>query len=102
MRTILSIEKNSTSYEEFKKIITESGIPISEVISGGLKNDNAFGHRWAVEHNIPISVFRVNRNESMVTNAEAMIGMWKNIDGEMKDLLSRANKHSLKIFITKV
>ena len=102
MRTILSVEKGSTSYEEVQKIIVESSVLITEVLSGGSKSDDSFGRRWAKENNIPIKLFKPNRNEEMVNKAEALIGIWRNAEGEMKDLLSRANKHNLKIFITRV
>ena len=102
MRTILSVEKDSTSYEEVQKIIAESSVLITEVISGGSKSDDSFGRRWAKEHDVPIRLFKPNRNEEMVNSAEALIGVWKNAEGEMKDLLSRANKRNLKIFITRV
>ena len=102
MRTILSVEKNSISYEELQTIIAESGVPIKEVLSGGSKSDDAFGRRWARENDIPIKLFRPNRNEEMVSNADALVGIWRNAEGEMKDLLSRATKRNLKIFITRV
>lgn len=102
MRTILSVEKNSTSYDDVKKIIVQSGILISEIISGGSKNDNTFGRRWAIENNIPMVLFKPNRNQEMIARAEALIGIWSNSQGEMKDLLSRAAKHNLRIFITRV
>jgi antitoxin component of RelBE/YafQ-DinJ toxin-antitoxin module len=102
MRTILSVEKNSASYEEVQKIIAESGVLIHEVISGGSKSDDSFGRRWARENNVPIKLFKPNRNEEMIANAEALIGIWKNAEGEMKDLLSRATKRDIKIFITRV
>ncbi len=102
MKTILSVEKDSTSYEEVKKIIALSGIKISEVLSGGSKSDSTFGRRWARENNVPIKLFKPNRNEEMSTTAQALIGIWKNADGEMKDLLSRAIKQNLAIFITRV
>jgi antitoxin component of RelBE/YafQ-DinJ toxin-antitoxin module len=102
MRTIISIEKDSISYDDAKKIIDESGVGISEVISGGSKSDSSFGRRWARENNVPVKLFKPNRNEEMTAIAEALVGIWKNVEGEMKDLLSRANKKNLKIFITRV
>lgn len=102
MRTILSVEKNSISYEEMQLIIAESGVSIDEVVSGGSKSDDAFGRRWAKENGIPIKLFKPNRNEEMVANADALVGIWRNAEGEMKDLLSRATKRDLKIFITRV
>lgn len=102
MKAILSIEKNSASYGEIESIIKESGIKISEIIMGGAKSDIEIGQRWAKENSVPIKMFRPNRNEQMITGAEVLIGIWKNSGGEMKDLLSRAAKHNLKIFIVRV
>jgi hypothetical protein len=102
MKVILSIEKNSSNYAEIEKVIKESGIKAVEVILGGATNDIEMGRLWAAQNSIPIKTFRPNRNEEMVIEAGALIGIWKNTNGEMKDLLSRATKHNLKIFIVRV
>jgi len=102
MRTIISIEKNTISYEEFEKIIQETKIPIQEIVIGGRKVDIEFGKRLAETLKVPIRIFKPNKNEQMVKRADTLIGIWKNADGEMKDILSRANRCGLKIMIRMV
>ena len=102
MRIILSVEKDSTNYDEVNQIIAESGFQVSEILTGGSRNDSSFGRRWAREHNVPVKLFKPNKNEQMTDCADGLIAIWRNAEGEMKDMLSRASKKSLKIFITRV
>jgi len=102
MKTIFSIEKNSINYDELKNIIHKSGLVISEVLSGGARVDVDICKKWAAENHVPVKIFKTNKNADMINNAEILVAVWKNVDGEMRDILSRANKRNLKFFIQMV
>ena len=110
MKIIIAGTRTFTDYEFLKKAIQESGIQITQVISGGARGVDALGERYAKEMNIPCRIVSANwdqfgkaagyiRNENMAKIAEGLIAIW---DGESKgtrNMINIAKERSLKVFV---
>jgi len=108
------------------KIINEYKIQVDEVVSGGAKGVDTLGEKWAEANGISIQSFparwddlsikdamiRKNkfgrlynvlagfqRNEKMAEYADVLIAFWNGYSNGTADMVQRAKKHNLKVFV---
>jgi hypothetical protein len=88
--------------------IVQSGICITEVVSGGAKGVDRLGEEWADRNNIPVKLFPAQwkehgkaagpiRNDAMAIYANALIAIWDGQSRGTKNMIDNAIKYKLKI-----
>lgn len=94
--------------------LRDSGFIITELISGAAEGIDTLAARMALEDGIPVRQFpaqwRVNgqidrlagfkRNELMARNADALIAIWANGSSGTKDMIDRARRHALAVYVS--
>jgi len=86
---------------------------ITEVVSGCARGADSYGEMLAEEFNTPIKRFPAEwekygrgaghiRNSQMQEYADALIAVWDGESPGTKDMISRAEKQGLKVFIYKI
>lgn len=106
MRTIVAGSRSITDYEIVKKAIEESGIEVTEVVSGCARGVDQLGERWAEENDVPVKRFPADwkrygrvagmkRNSEMVAYAEAMIPVWDGKSRGTADTIKKARRKGL-------
>jgi hypothetical protein len=84
MRVIIAGSRDVSDPAIVDHVIRESGLPITEVVSGGCRGVDTLGERWAMTHSLPVARFPANwhrfgrmagplRNSEMIAYAEAAI-----------------------------
>jgi hypothetical protein len=123
---IIAGSRDIMSYELIKNAIYNSGFDISEVVSGGASGVDSLGERWAKEHDVPIKLYPAKwddlfaegavlktrsdgskynvvaghqRNQAMADYADALIVVIKDNSSGSEDMLRRAKKNNLKIYV---
>lgn len=98
---------------KLRQIIKESGFDITEIVSGDCRGIDHLGELYAEVEDIPIKKFPADwtkhgkaagpiRNQTMADYADALILIW---DGESRgsfDMLTKAFKKGLSIFVKTV
>lgn len=113
MKTIIAGTRTASLEDVIKALkfcsFTED---ITEVVSGGAKGPDSYGELIAEEMSTPIKRFPAEwkkygayaghlRNQQMAEYADALIAIW---DGESKgtqDMIQKAEKENLKIYVYK-
>lgn len=112
MRVIIAGSRTVEEISEVIKAIDASGFDIKTVLCGEAKGPDRLGKFWANLKDIPVESYIAQwsihgkaagflRNEEMAKHADALIAIW---DGESKgtaDMIERAKKYNLKIYIHK-
>ncbi len=109
MKIIVAGGRSVVDYSIVKNAIVESGLEISEIVSGKAKGVDAFGERFAEENNIPVVGFPAQwklygraagpkRNEEMAKYADACIVIWDGKSKGSKSMIKNAKKHNLVVF----
>lgn len=110
MKTIIAGSRSITDYESIKQAITSSRFEITEVVSGTARGVDTLGERWAAENNVPVKRFPANwsahgkaagpmRNQTMADYADALILVWDGRSRGSADMLARAVRGGLKVFV---
>ncbi len=100
MRTIIAGSRSITEYKHVLKAVAESGINITQVVSGTAKGVDLLGEKFAQEHGISVVRFPADwnkygnragylRNMEMAGNADALIAVY--------DGTSRGTQHMIDI-----
>ena len=90
--------------------IIESGFSITEIVSGGAKGVDSLAEQWAVNNDVQILVFKPEwgkygrgagpvRNAEMADYADALIAIWDGKSKGTKDMINKAEKAGLKLFV---
>jgi len=58
MKVVIAGSRGVTDFETVCQAITESGLDISEVVSGTARGVDRLGERWARKNNRPLNHFR--------------------------------------------
>ena len=99
MKVIIAGSRSIVNYSLIKKLISESHLDITEIVSGGARGVDRLGEKYARENNIPIKQFlpdwenlgkvaAIIRNQEMAFYADALIAIW--------DSKSRGTKHMIE------
>jgi len=112
MKTIIAGSRSIVDLIHVTEAIGQCGWNISEVVSGGARGPDKLGEIWAEKANIPIKQFipdwdglgkcaGFQRNSEMAEYADALIAVWDGKSNGTKDMIQKARKAKLKIFIYK-
>lgn len=110
MKTIIAGSRSITDSGQVDNAIAASGFHITEVVCGGAQGVDELGNQWASAHKLPVTTFLADwdkhgkragplRNEAMAQYAEAAIIVWDGISRGTADMIVRAKRHQLKLFI---
>ena len=113
MRTIIAGTRTITDRELVIRAIIESGFNITTVLCGLAEGPDTFGLEWAKENNIPYELYPANwgrfrngagpqRNSLMIWKAEALIAIWDGKSSGTKDVIEKAYKKGIKVYVLKV
>jgi hypothetical protein len=111
MRVIIAGPRDYYNYDTVVAAVIASGFQITEVVSGKARGVDTLGEDWANANGIPIKPFPADwdkypknaagpiRNEQMACYAEALIAIWDGHTSGTGDMIKRAKKHKLKLYI---
>lgn len=110
MKVIIAGSRTVTDMETVQKAIEESKFEIKEVVSGCAKGVDTLGIVWAYNNNVPVAPYPANwevngkragflRNQSMADYSDALIAIWDGKSRGTADMISRAEKKGLKLYI---
>lgn len=129
MKTIIAGSRDITDYNTVAMAIKNSGFKITEVVSGQARGVDTVGEVWAKSNGIPIKTFKPNwdditadgavvktnkygkkynamagfqRNQEMADYADALIAIWKAKSSGTGDMIERARKAGLKVYIKEI
>lgn len=98
MKVIIAGSRNLNDYNVVARAAAESGMQITEVVSGGARGVDRLGELWAKRNGLPVRRFPADwdrygksagyrRNEEMGRYADALVACW--------DGVSRGTKHMI-------
>lgn len=110
MKTIIAGSRLITSFAIVAEAIEASGFHITEVVSGGAPGVDALAEKWAEQNGIPVKQFPADwdrygrkagpiRNQAMAEYGEALIAVWDGKSRGTRDMIRRARKHGLRVFV---
>lgn len=110
MRTIIAGSRDVTDMRHLLIALESARFDITSVISGGARDADRLGERWARERNIPLEVMHANwrqhglkagmlRNREMARNADALIALWDGESSGTRDMIAVAASRALDVFI---
>ncbi len=110
MRTIIAGSRTIEDYELVAKAVSDSGFPISQVVSGCARGVDTIAINWAYKNLLPVARFPADwdkhgkaagaiRNERMARFADALIAVWDGESKGTKNMIDTARRHGLKIHI---
>jgi len=114
MRTIIAGTRDTElAYSHLVKAIALSGFEITQVLSGCSGMVDRCAETWARCHGKPLHRHPADwekhgkkagpvRNEAMAKQADALIAVWDGASPGTADMIRRARKHKLKVFIYRV
>ena len=99
MKAAIIGSRSFVDYEYLKEKL--SGLPISHIISGGAKGADSLAEKYAIEHNIPITVIKPDytkngksathiRNRDIVNSSDTVIAFWNGKPGGTKSVIAFA------------
>jgi len=110
MRVIIAGTRTIKDHRIVEQAINEAGFAITMIVSGGARGVDRIGEMWASRQGLQCRVFEAlwnkygkgagfKRNEHMARFSDALIAVW---DGKSKgtaDMIERAKKHGLKVYV---
>ncbi|MFA5132479.1 MAG: SLOG family protein [Candidatus Paceibacterota bacterium] len=111
MITIVAGSRSIVDYDLVKKCIEESGVGITELVSGCAVGVDKLGIRWALENQVPVKKFPVTdedwkvfgkragilRNEKMGHYSEALVAVWDGKSSGTKHMIDFAIRLGLLV-----
>lgn len=113
MKTIIAGSRSITDRATIWKAISNCGHDISEVVCGDARGVDEMGAAWAFENCVPVVYFPADwikhgkgagpiRNEQMASYAQAAIVIWNGTSRGSADMIRRAIKHKLQLYVQTV
>ena len=110
MKVIIAGSREGFSLEGVYKAWDQSGLGMSEVVSGTARGVDRLGEEFATKEGIKITRFPANwdsfgksagyrRNAEMATYADALIALWDGHSRGTKHMIDLATKEGLVVFI---
>jgi hypothetical protein len=113
MRTIIAGSRGVTRQVEVDQAVALSGFEVTEVVSGTAAGADTLGERWAEARGVPVKQFPAQwigprgldrgaghaRNQLMANYADALIAVWDGRSRGTQDMIRRAKKRGLAVFI---
>lgn len=114
MRTIIAGSREGFSLADVHRAIEKSGFQdeITEVVSGGARGVDRLGEGWGKARGLPVRQFIPDwekhkkgaahvRNQEMADYASALILVWDGVSTGSADMLQRAQKAGLRVYVHK-
>jgi len=113
MRVIIAGSRWLDSRFLVERALDASGFPISVVISGGARGVDRQAENWAVDNDVPLLIYHADwenlgkkagviRNLQMAQEGDALVAVWDGASRGTKDMISKAKKRGLKVFVLTV
>lgn len=110
MKLIIAGSRTITDYAFLLRALDLSGFKPTEIVSGGCKGPDLLGERYAEENGLKIKRFLADwqahgkaagpiRNSQMATYADALIALWDGQSAGTADMIRKAKKRNLKVFV---
>lgn len=110
MKCIIAGSRTIRDYAIVEAAIEASGFAITQVVSGCARGVDSLGEQWAHQHELLVARFPAEwgrygksagpiRNSAMVQHSDALIAVWDGRSAGTKDMIGRANKRGLRVFV---
>ena len=110
MKVVIAGSRSIVNPMIIVEAIVESGFAITEVVSGGAQGVDSLAEKWATQNEIPVTIFSPDwkqfgrragpiRNSEMAGYADALIAIWEGKSKGTKDMITKAEKAGLKVFV---
>lgn len=105
MKLAIIGSRGFTDYDFLKKNVStfleRNSLTCTHIVSGGAKGADTLGHRYALEHQLEMIVFRPDwkqfgkragfiRNTEIIENADIVIAFWDGSSNGTKDAVDKA------------
>lgn len=109
MKIIIAGSRTITQYDILEYAIQQSGLTISEVVSGCANGVDKLGMMYARNNNLPLKKFPVDwnqfgksagfkRNIDMAKYADALLAIWDQQSRGTLHMIQTAKKHNLIVY----
>lgn len=118
MKVIIAGGRDIEDWDALTDAIKESGFEITHVISGGADGVDTMAVEWAKQEEIPWTVYPakwkkyramgmvkragIDRNQQMSEVGEALIAVWDGQSTGTKDMIDRATRKGLPVYVKRV
>ena len=115
MRCVIAGTREGLSYADVENALAQCGFQdeITEVVSGGARGVDTHGESWAKRRGLPVKQFIPDwekhkkaagpmRNSEMALYADALVLVWDGGSKGSADMLARAEKLALRVYVHKV
>lgn len=110
MKTIIAGSRSVRKFGDVVHAVQQSGIDITEVVSGHANGADKLGETWARSANVPLKIFEADwhrfghsagpqRNLEMARYAEALIAVWDGKSAGTRHMIDCARRHNLTVFV---
>lgn len=110
MKVIIAGGRDFDDYSQFVVGLDSAGFDITEVVSGGAAGADRMGEIWADFTKTLLTRFPADwvthgkaagpiRNQQMVDYADALIAFWDGTSRGTRDIIQRARKKGIPLFI---
>lgn len=110
MKTIIAGSRHITDPTPVRKAIEASKFEITEVVSGMAAGVDTIGVRLATQSDIPVAKFPPDwrkfgkragpiRNQQMADYADALIAVWDGRSRGTRDMIGKARRGGLRVFV---
>lgn len=110
MKTIIAGSRGITCPFVVDKAVKLSGFDVTEVVCGGARGVDRLGWQWAVFNYKLIKSFipdwdgkgkgaGLARNQDMADYADALIAIWDGASRGTRDMIDRAQKKGIKVYV---
>ena len=116
MKLAIIGSRGFTDYDFLKKSVTHflkhNSLACTHIVSGGAKGADTLGHRFAMEHQLEMIVFKPDwkrfgkragyiRNTDIIENSDIVIAFWDGISPGTKDSIDKALNLNKQVIIKK-
>lgn len=112
MRVLVSGSRSISDPALVEQAITESGFPITTLLSGGARGVDRMAEAWAERHGIPIERIKPDwkrhgrgagfkANEALISRAEAVVAIWDGVSKGTKSVLELAKSSKLYLYLSR-
>lgn len=110
MKTIIAGSRGITCPYVVGRAVEKSGFAVTEVVCGMARGVDTLGRIWAQYYAIPVSEFEPDwdyhgkkagfvRNQEMADYADALIAIWDGVSRGTRDMIDRAQKKGIKVYV---
>jgi hypothetical protein len=108
-KVIVAGPRDYNNYTAVCDAILDSGVDVTEVVSGGAKGVDSLGERWAKENDVPVKKFVADwnkygrsagplRNKEMVNYADTLIAIVPYTSPGTTNVIKQALDNNLRVF----